>query len=143
MNQIICTPHSNINITITHNNFRKKFLKLQFSALILVSISIITYYGYSRYDLYKKENFSKSIMDNYGITKIYSKNNDYNSELLNNTIFFYENSSFSVIGLIDIKDLNISYPILSDISKDFLKLSPCRFYGPMPNEIRKSLYCST
>ena len=64
-----------------------------------------------------------------GITKIYNSNNSYNAIPLSQEIDFYENGSFSVIGLIDIKKLNISYPILSDISKDALKIAICLFYG--------------
>lgn len=78
-----------------------------------------------------------------GITKIYSTSEDYNAIPLNKEINFYENGSFSVIGVIDIKKINISYPILSGISKDALKIATCRFYGPEPNEIRKPLYCRT
>lgn len=78
-----------------------------------------------------------------GITKIYGSSSDYNAIPLNQNIVFYENSSFSVIGLIDIKKINISYPILSNISKDALKVATCRFYGPMPNEVRKSMYSWT
>ena len=36
---------------------------------------------------------------------------------------------------------NITYPILSTTSEELLKISPCRFYGPMPNEPRKFMYC--
>lgn len=71
-----------------------------------------------------------------GITKIYGNSNDYNAIPLNQEIVFYENSSFSVIGLINIKKINISYPIVSNVSKDALKVATCRFYGPMPNEPR-------
>ena len=40
----------------------------------------------------------------------------------------------SIIGVIEIQKLNIVYPILSEINKDYLKISTCRFYGPYPNE---------
>ena len=36
----------------------------------------------------------------------------------------------------NIKKINISYPIVSNVSKDALKVATCRFYGPMPNEPR-------
>ena len=75
-------------------------------------------------------------MDSIGITKIYNNSSEYNTSALNQEIFFYENNAFSVIGTIDIEKINVSYPILSDINKDILKISPCRFYGPMPNEVR-------
>ena len=44
-------------------------------------------------------------------------------------------TDFSVIGIIKIDSIKISYPILSKINDDLLKISPCRFYGPMPNQI--------
>ena len=37
--------------------------------------------------------------------------------------------------MIEINSININYPILSDYSEELLKISPCRFYGPMPNEV--------
>ena len=40
-----------------------------------------------------------------------------------------------VIGIIEIKKINIIYPILSEINKDFLKIAPCRFCGPEANVI--------
>ena len=91
--------------------------------------------------IYKeKKNIQKVLWISLGISKIYNTSN-YNTSLLNGEIYFYENNSFSVIGLIEIEALNISYPILSNMNNELLKLAPCRFYGPLPNEIRKSMYC--
>lgn len=139
MNQIICSSHSNLSISdkssISHSH-KKLFFIFAFVSVIIVCICLVIYYVCFRYSLYAKERVSKNILDNIGLTKIYHGSSDYNTELLNKEIIFYENSSFSVIGVIDIKKLNISYPILSDVSKDFLRIAPCRFYGPMPNEVR-------
>ena len=41
---------------------------------------------------------------------------------------------FSVIGIIEIPKINISYPILSESNDELLKIAPCRISGPMPNE---------
>ena len=144
MNQIICSSRSNLNISDTSNSiqgrniFRSKrnIFIILFAFFIIVCILAVFYNIYFRYSLYANEKVSKDILDNIGLTKIYQDDSDYNAKLLNKEIVFYENGSFSVIGVIDIKKLNISYPILSDVSKDFLKIAPCRFYGPMPNEIR-------
>ena len=46
-----------------------------------------------------------------------------------------ENGSFSVIGSIEIKKIDVSYPILSDVNTEHLKVAPCRLYGPLPNEV--------
>ena len=47
-------------------------------------------------------------------------------------VTYYNN--FVMIGYIEIPKINIKYPILSNISDELLKVSPCRFYGPLPNE---------
>ncbi len=146
MNQIICTLNSNIKNfgrkkPSNKDTKKKRFLKIQFFILFIISLLLIIYYMFFRYELLSKEKLSKSIAQSFGIRKIYEDSSDYNAIPLGNTIEFYENGSNSVIGIIDIKKLNISYPIFSDISKDGLKIATCRFFGPMPNEIRKSLYC--
>lgn len=137
MNQIICTHNS----CVREENFtnrkscpkQKIFFRVQFLILIIISFSVLIYYIFFRYDLYKNEKLSKSILNTMELSKMYG---NYNAKSLNEEIIFYENGSFSVIGRIDIKGIEISYPILSDISKEHLKISPCRFYGPNPNEIR-------
>ncbi len=134
MNQIICT--SNCYTSITNNkkiSKRKLLFKIQFFIIIITMMCLIIYYIYSRYNLTYAESLSKKIMDNYEIIKLY-QNVDSSKENLKGEIVFYENTSYFVIGTIEIEKLGITYPILSDISKDALKISPCRFYGPMPNQ---------
>lgn len=114
----------------------KHFLKLQFSLLSIALVIVMAYYVYFKYELSSSEKVSKQIMDNLKITKLYASDSDYNTENLNTEVVFYENSSFIVIGSIEIKKINISYPILSEMSKEALKIAPCKLYGPMPNQIR-------
>lgn len=137
MNQIICTHNSHVKeekfFDKRSNYKQKRFFKIQFFILSIISFSVLIYYMYFRYDLYNSERVSKSILDSIELSKIYG---NYNTKNLNKEIVFYENGSFSVIGRIDIKSIEISYPIVSDINKEHLKISPCRFYGPMPNEVR-------
>lgn len=47
------------------------------------------------------------------------------------------NTSLSpfVIGVIEIDKIGLHYPILSYTTEDSLKIAPCRFAGPMPNEV--------
>ncbi len=141
MNQIICTLKNNFDKFedeyIDNDKYNKKWiLKTSFIFFTIASLALFIYYLYFRYDLYTYEKLSKSFAKSYGITRIYNNDADYNSILLSNDVDFYENSYFSVIGSIDIEKINVSYTILSDISKDALKISTCRFYGPMPNEVR-------
>lgn len=153
MNQIIYNNHIDrdvdndyeIDSKISKYSFwhLNKF-KFQFYICSFISVFMIIYYVYFRYDLGYKEKVSDSVLESFELTKIYQNSSEYTTKnMKDEKVFFYEDNSFSVIGAIYIKELGISYPILSDISNDFLKISPCRFYGPMPNEVRKSLYCCT
>lgn len=134
MNQIICNSSTNLDISI--KNFKKRNLfKLLFAILSILSIFLLIYYIFFRYDLYQYEKVSQKLLENYSITTLYSSNNDYTTSKLNTKTISTANSG-SVIGIVEIKKLNIEYPILSEINKEYLKISPCKFYGPNPNEIR-------
>lgn len=140
MNQIIC--NTSINLDTSIKDFKKRnFFKLLFIILVILSIFLLIYYIFFRYDLYKYEKISQKMLDNYSITTLYSDSNNYTASKLNNKQLPSNISSSSVIGIIEIKKLNITYPIILEMNKEYLKISPCKFYGSNPNEIRKSLYC--
>lgn len=42
---------------------------------------------------------------------------------------------YFTIGVINIPSINVNYPILSTWSDALLKISPCKFWGPNPNEV--------
>ncbi len=42
---------------------------------------------------------------------------------------------YYTIGVINIPSINVNYPILSTYSDALLKISPCKFHGPNPNEV--------
>lgn len=75
----------------------------------------------------KQKNKSTILKEKYNISTIYSTNTNYDALKLSNEI--------SIIGLIDIPKINISYPIISNINENLLKISVCRFAGPLPNRI--------
>lgn len=138
MNQILFFKNNNyknnnLNINKSNNN-KIVFFKIQLFFCSVVSIIVLIYYIYTLYTNNKNENISKRLIDNFNITQIYA-NNNYNT-IKSSNINFYEteNSTFTVIGLIEINSININYPILSSVSDALLKIAPCRFYGPMPNE---------
>lgn len=143
MNQIICTSNTYLD-TIDFRKIQKRkiILHIELCVLIIICLLLLIYYVTFRYNLYISKNISKNLEDSYKITRIY-KTLESNTETADDQIIFYENDSFKIIGIIEIKKLNISYPILSDISKNSLKIAPCRIYGPMPNEIRKFMHCRT
>lgn len=138
MNQILVT--NNTNSKKRRNpfiNFKKtNFFKFQFVCCTILAFAFSMYYAYYLYDHNQKENFSKKLVSNFNITSLYSSQKNYSatrSSLDNSYETNYEN--FSVVGLIEINAITINYPILSEITEELLKIAPCKFYGPMPNEI--------
>ena len=133
MNQILENKSLVKNSYKTNKNssiFFKQY-KLIFIISIITIIICIMIYFILRYHAYKKEKISKNLINNFGITTLYANNN--NNYIANKTT---NNSKEPfVIGLLKIDKINLMYPILSTSSDELLKISPCRFYGPMPNEI--------
>lgn len=122
MNQILQT-----NLNYKNKSYKKLqlFLKLQlyFSIffILVVGFVILNY----KYKLYKQEKFSNDILNTYNITKLYS----------NNASTLDDNAQTpNVLGIIEIPKVNIYYPIFSNYDEELLKISPCRFYGPLPGK---------
>ena len=134
MNQIICT--SKTDIKTQKNNVRKIILfKTLFYILSSICIFLTSYYIYFRYDLYRSEKVSQKLIDDFSITSLYPNTSNYTVKLLSQEILTDSSTDASVIGLIQINKLNITYPILSETNNELLKISPCKFYGCNPNEI--------
>ena len=112
-------------ILFIKNNSKKYKIQLMISVLIFViSFSCWLFYYFG---IKSKESISDSMLKSFNIERIYSTSEDYT------VIELSGNSIATVIGIIEISKINIKYPILSDISDELLKISPCRFYGPYPN----------
>ncbi len=139
MNQILNTnfeDDDNLKENNSLNSPRKsKFLNLQFSLSILAILILISYFFYHSFLLKKQENFSNLLKNNYGISKLYSNTT-------NNTNNIDDSSSLSpdsILGVIKIPKLNLSYTFFSGLNDDLLKISPCRFYGDLPNNNNSSI----
>jgi len=106
-----------------------KLLKLQFIVVIISLIAFLIYFSISYYKAKSNNNLSDVILDSYDITKLYATSTpQYNISLSNGEMA-------SIIGILEIEEISIKYPIFSDITDELLKISPCRFYGPNVNEI--------
>jgi len=125
MNQIIFSEHENVKNA--KKNIRKKFNFLFYISIVLI-LGVISYFLYSYYNVNKEENISKSLLSTFHLENLYS-NNNYTTITLNN------NQNYFIIGTIEIPSISINYPILSDTNDELLKIAPCKFYGPYPNEI--------
>lgn len=138
MNQILEGKNQDLNQS-TQNYDRKnnkiKPFKIQLSICLIVLFISLSFYSYHMYDLNKKETISKNLMDRFNITTLYSDTDNYNSLRTSINNNYSGSQNIYVIGLIEISSINLTYPILSEANEEFLKISPCRFYGPMPNEV--------
>ena len=128
MNQILYCKYNNSN-KLFNNKKKKNFFRFQLYISIFLFVTIILMYIFYINNMNSKENVSKRLTNNYNISKLYS-NQNYN--FINK---YTENGvEYSVIGLIEIPKIDLYYPILSETNDKLLKIAPCRFYGPMPNE---------
>ena len=100
----------------------KKIFNIQFFLSIIAIFIITSVFTYYKISLNHKEDFSNLLINNYSITKLYSDNTDNSTQLESN----------SIIGIIEIPALNISYPIFNELTDELLKTSPCRFFGDFP-----------
>jgi len=46
-----------------------------------------------------------------------------------------DGTEYYTIGIIQIPEISLEYPILSTTSPELLKISACKFWGPNPNEV--------
>ena len=107
-----------------------------FKNILTVSLGIITtcslYLAYSYQARNYKESLAEGLFNSFSLSTLYSQNSNYVASPMQQESI---KSDFSVIGIIKIDSIKISYPILSNINDNLLKIAPCRFYGPMPNQV--------
>lgn len=113
----------NFNLNFNYRNFLFKALFILSSSLVLMFLIHHILFNYS---INENEKISKSLSNNFEVKTLYSSNEGYSTNL---DIDNY------VIGIIEINSINISYPIISESTDENLKISPCKFYGPSPNEV--------
>lgn len=135
MNQILSTNldnnnklnkdnlNNNNNINTKFSNLNKNFFRLQFVISIIIIIVIISFSIYYIYSINNKEKMSKKLIGNYNIYKLYA-NVEKEQEFPENNLF----------GIIEIPKINLYYPVLSNLTEENLKVSPCKFYGTTLND---------
>ncbi len=137
MNQILITKNTNYDY-LNYFKLEKKYQKdmsnkknyliiLSFSSIICLLLAFYLLFSYSiRINNNRRLN---EISNKYSIVSNYSSLQNLNSNVikLSNKIY--------IIGLIEIPKIDISYPIFENCNEELLKISVCKFAGPMPNEI--------
>ncbi len=109
----------------------KKF-KFIFWISFFIIIFCLIFYFFLQYNAWQKEKLSQNLTSSFQIRNLYADSNSYHAE---KTLASFENKELFVIGLLKIDKIDLLYPILSTTTDELLKISPCRFYGPMPNEV--------
>ena len=128
MNQIL-TPIGQIPKPYNKKTHRI-FHKLQLLLSIMLFVTSISFYYFKRSQSKKAQNLSQQLVDTFQISRIYSNQTNEVSLHSENTP-----NPYSIIGLIEIPKVQVHYPIISEVSDELLKISPCKFYGPAPNTI--------
>lgn len=133
MNQILSTnldntnklnkDNLNSNINTKFLNSNKVFFRLQFTISIIIIIVTISFSIYYIYSLNNKEKMSQKLIGNYNIYKLYA-NVEKEKQSIENNLF----------GIIEIPRINLYYPVLSNLTEENLKVSPCKFYGTTLND---------
>lgn len=115
MNQILKINNSN-------EKRSKTFFKFQLFFSISIILALLLGIFYIIYSIQISEKESTKLIGNYNIYRLYSNSS-------NNTSFSDAIRS-QILGTIEIPKINLSYPILSTLTEENLKISPCKFYGP-------------
>lgn len=112
---------------IPYNKIKKSTnkYKIQFLISLFTAILVCFIFLFNILKNNKKEKISKTLLNNYNLTTLYSSSTSYSVQA--------QTEPF-VIGILKIDKINLNYPILSQSNDELLKVSVCRFAGPMPNE---------
>lgn len=139
MNQIL-SSNENRNLPSlpsSHKN-HSRFFKFQFVFCLIGAILSCGYYVYLQYDKNKHEALSYEILNRTNITNLYenTESNYSGTRVVNDHIYETDGTGFSIVGIIEIKIIGVHYPIINEFRYDLLKIAPCKFFGPNPNEVR-------
>ena len=109
------------------------FFKIMLFVALLGLILFSALFALYIYNVSQKYKLSENLAQSFSLSYLYSNSLSYSTNFTNNKI--NSESEPFVIGIIKIDKLKLDYPILSNVSDELLEIAPCRFAGPMPNEI--------
>ena len=139
MNQILSSnENENGPSSLSKHKNHSRFFKFQFVFCLVGAILCYGYYAYLQYDKNKNEALSHEILHRTNITSLYENvDTNYSStRVVNDHIYETDGTGFSIVGIIEIKIIGVHYPIINEFRYDLLKIAPCKFFGPNPNEVR-------
>ena len=157
MNQILVTQKLYVTPELKK---KKKFYKFHFILSVFLIIVLGIVYGYGTLDRNRSEAYSQEVLsgmdiddttvdDDVLVAYLDTKSeevesnqqqnkdtqNKKQSKTRNQIITTSDGSSYSTVATVNIPKLNLSYPVLAETSDKLLKIAPCKFWGPEPNEV--------
>lgn len=159
MNQILVTKKLYITPELKK---KKKMYKIDFILSIFLVVALLGFYVYAEYDRNKSEEVSQDLLSNLNIedkTTVSDKNvlvvvlNGTQEDIMvpeserqteeNNqaVVSSSDGKEYTTIATINIPTISVKYPILqpeqetTESIEETLKVSPCKFWGPEPNEV--------
>lgn len=159
MNQILVTKKLYVTPELKK---KKKFYKVHFILSTILIAILSGSYLYAAYDRDRSEAVSKEVLSgindntivNDGVLVAYldakpeeeikpkqnqtqNQNKESNSQTQSQSqvITTSDGNSYSTVATVSIPSLDLTYPVLSETSDELLKISPCKFWGPNPNEV--------
>lgn len=159
MNQILVSEKLYITPELKR---KKRMYKIDFFISIFLICILFSYYIYAEYDKNKNEAISQQILSDLSFqdnvaddTTIKFSNNSivvilntedpfeavYSEpveEDMGDNYDWRETSSgyrYYTSAKISIPSIDVEYPVLNETTDELLKISPCKFWGPNPNEV--------
>ena len=124
MNQIL---YVNDNCVSNKTNKQRQIYLFVFvisiNIFILLLVHLFNCYFIRMIDAQK----TNILKNKFNISTLYTSATNYTTLKISNDV--------PIIGSIEIPKINISYPIIENTTEDLLKISVCKFFGPLPNRI--------
>lgn len=140
---------------------KKKAFKFEFFLSVFLLCVLSSYAIYAEYDRNKSEEVSKEILQEISfqdttklvdeevivvrLNAIPEEKNVTTTQVVQieqkievpdeQKLTASDGTIYYTIGVINIPSIDVNYPILSTYTDELLKIAPCRFHGPNPNEV--------
>lgn len=140
---------------------KKKAFKFEFFLSVFLLCVLSSYAIYAEYDRNKSEEVSKEILQEISfqdstklvdeevivvrLNAIPEEENTTTTQVVQieqkievpeeQKLTASDGTVYYTIGVINIPSINVNYPILSTYTDELLKIAPCKFHGPNPNEV--------
>ena len=162
MNQILITEKLYVTPELRR---KKKMYKFHFIISIFLVCVLFSVYIYAEYDRNKSEEVSQDILESMETTQetddttIQMKDNvlvvsldsldgemqeiqqeqnrniSNQSKAISGRYVDANGNRYSAVAVVNIPCIGVNYPVLAETTEALLKVSPCKFWGPDPNEV--------